>query len=362
MCGRCRTGPYAPNRRQFMVHTIVFGVEPDNGTSSLLGLPAGTSGLPDTPKMFFNLPPHIYFFNSPYKLGVSNGSFFYYGMMQRLAHPMTFPHDVPTHVMTFFRQVGRFTGDVLRVWDYGILTSTSWYYDHDSREESLLYTIKKITEKKTSRLPNLKIFGGNVLSNFCAKRCNNVFLDFIQTISVREVRQQLVDIMDAQKLKLISCGNDEDLVRKCICAAYFHQACRLKGIGEYVNLRTGTPCHLHPTSALFGMGYTPDYIVYHELVMTRKEFMQCVTAVEGGWLAEVGDKFYSINEGGASRMQKRRQAVAHKAVMEAEMDRAQETLKERHDEKVRQEQLGKKQEVYTVGTPRRKETPARFGL
>lgn len=30
------------------------------------------------------------------------------------------------------------------------------------------------------------------------------------------------------------------------------------------------PCHLHPTSALFGMGYNPDYIVYHELVMTSK--------------------------------------------------------------------------------------------
>ena len=38
----------------------------------------------------------------------------------------------------------------------------------------------------------------------------------------------------------------------------------------YVNMRTGMPCHLHPTSALFGMGYTPDYIVYHELVMTSK--------------------------------------------------------------------------------------------
>ena len=44
----------------------------------------------------------------------------------------------------------------------------------------------------------------------------------------------------------------------------------LKGIGEYVNMRTGMPCHLHPTSALFGMGFTPDYIVYHELVMTSK--------------------------------------------------------------------------------------------
>ncbi|ROT62118.1 putative pre-mRNA-splicing factor ATP-dependent RNA helicase PRP16 [Penaeus vannamei] len=124
----------------------------------------------------------------------------------------------------------------------------------------------------------------------------------------------------------------------------------------------GTPCHLHPTSALFGMGYTPDYIVYHELVMTSKEYMQCVTAVEGGWLAEVGGKFYSINEGGASRMEKRRQALAHKAAMEAEMDRAQDTLKARAEEKQRREESSRRQQVYDVGTPRRVQTSARFGI
>ena len=43
----------------------------------------------------------------------------------------------------------------------------------------------------------------------------------------------------------------------------------LAGIGEYVNARTGMPCHLHPTSALYGMGYSSDYVVYHELIMTR---------------------------------------------------------------------------------------------
>ena len=31
----------------------------------------------------------------------------------------------------------------------------------------------------------------------------------------------------------------------------------------------GIPCHLHPSSSLFGLGYTPDYVVYHELIMTR---------------------------------------------------------------------------------------------
>ena len=57
---------------------------------------------------------------------------------------------------------------------------------------------------------------------------------------------------------------------------YYKLNC-FQGIGEYVNMRTGMPCHLHPTSALFGMGYTPDYIVYHELVMTSKVRTHAVT-------------------------------------------------------------------------------------
>ena len=105
----------------------------------------------------------------------------------------------------------------------------------------------------------------------------------------QEVRSQLIDIMKAEKMELVSCGTNWDIVRKCICSAYFHQAARIKGIGEYVNIRTGMPCHLHPTSALYGLGYTPDYIVYHhELIMMSKEYMQCVTAVDPNWLAEMG--------------------------------------------------------------------------
>jgi hypothetical protein len=44
--------------------------------------------------------------------------------------------------------------------------------------------------------------------------------------------------------------------RKAICSGYFHQAARVKGIGEFVNIRSGLPTHLHPTSALSGLGCT----------------------------------------------------------------------------------------------------------
>ena len=81
-----------------------------------------------------------------------------------------------------------------------------------------------------------------------------------------------------------------------------HTHLSVQGIGEYVNLRSGMPCHLHPTSSLYGMGFTPDYIVYHELVMTSKEYMQCVTAVDGRWLAELGPMFFSVKESHRTRV------------------------------------------------------------
>ncbi|KAJ2467048.1 Pre-mRNA-splicing factor ATP-dependent RNA helicase PRP16 [Coemansia sp. RSA 2337] len=138
----------------------------------------------------------------------------------------------------------------------------------------------------------------------------------------REVRDQLVDILKGLlKLELKSAGANWDAIRQCICSAYFHQAARVKSLGEYNDLRTGMPCHLHPTSALYGMGYTPDYIVYHELVFTSKEYMQCVTAVDPKWLAEMRPMFFSLREAGASR---KKHADLHQAKMEAEFQLAQE--------------------------------------
>lgn len=78
----------------------------------------------------------------------------------------------------------------------------------------------------------------------------------------REVRVQLEDIMKFQKMDIVSVGTDFDMIRKAIAAGYFHQAARVKGIGEFVNIRSGLPTHLHPTSALYGLGCTFRSLCY----------------------------------------------------------------------------------------------------
>ncbi|KAJ2255505.1 Pre-mRNA-splicing factor ATP-dependent RNA helicase PRP16 [Coemansia sp. RSA 455] len=137
-----------------------------------------------------------------------------------------------------------------------------------------------------------------------------------------EVRNQLVGILKGSlKLELESAGANWDAIHQRISSAYFHQAARVKSLGEYNDLRTGMPCHLYSTSALYGMGYTPDYIVYHKLVFTSKEYMQCVTAVDPKWPAEMGPMFFSLREAGASR---KKHADLHQAKMESEFQLAQE--------------------------------------
>ncbi|KAJ2318015.1 Pre-mRNA-splicing factor ATP-dependent RNA helicase PRP16, partial [Coemansia sp. RSA 2704] len=160
-------------------------------------------------------------------------------------------------------------------------------------------------------------------SNGCRDAwCVRHFVHAKSMRKAREVREQLVDILQSTlKVELSSAGANWDIVRQCVCSAYFHQAARSKSLGEYTNMRTGMPCHLHPTSALYGMGFTPDYIVYHELVYTSKEYMQCVTAVDPRWLAEMGPMFFSVREAGASRQQ---HTDARMAKMASEFQLAQE--------------------------------------
>lgn len=99
--------------------------------------------------------------------------------------------------------------------------------------------------------------------------------------------------------------------------------------------------------------------------MTAKEYMQCATAVDGFWLAELGPMFFSVKETGKSGRDKRRQAVEHLHEMETQMRKAQEDIE--HEKLMEAQKLEAsllKQEIVTPGsssaTPRR--TPARIGL
>ncbi|KZV86598.1 P-loop containing nucleoside triphosphate hydrolase protein [Exidia glandulosa HHB12029] len=173
----------------------------------------------------------------------------------------------------------------------------------------------------------------------------------------REVRTQLEDIMNFQKMQIVSAGADVDIVRKAITAGYFHQAAKVKGIGEYVNIRSGIPTHLHPTSALYGLGYTPTYVIYHELILTSKEYMTTVSAIDPYWLAELGSVFYSVKEktfddAGGSRRRAAKE-FSKKAELEMEMARQRdEAAKKTADSVEASVRSSSSSRIAVPGTPR----------
>ncbi|XP_071785736.1 pre-mRNA-splicing factor ATP-dependent RNA helicase PRP16-like isoform X1 [Asterias amurensis] len=317
---------------------------------------------------FMDPPPQDNMLNSMYQLWIL-GALDNTGSLTSLGRQMVeFPLDPALSKMLIVAVDMGCSSEVLTI--VSMLSIPSIFYRPKGREEESDQAREKFAVPESDHLTYLNVYQQWKNNHYSSSWGNEHFIHVKAMRKVREVRQQLKDIMDQQGLKLISSGTGWDIIRKCICSAFFHQGAKLKGIGEYVNIRTGMPCHLHPTSALFGMGFTPEYIIYHELIMTSKEYMQCVTAVDGEWLAELGPMFYSVKEAGKSRQANRQVAKASMTAMEEEMQSATEELKARREyEEERRQSSVKRLQVSTPGrlegkTPSsvRRKTPSSFGL
>ncbi|KAJ1517154.1 DEAH-box ATP-dependent RNA helicase prp22 [Coelomomyces lativittatus] len=119
--------------------------------------------------------------------------------------------------------------------------------------------------------------------------------NYIQARSMRramDIRKQMVGIMDRYHQDIVSCGRHWGQVRKAICAGFFSHAAKKDPQEGYKTLVEGTPVYIHPSSSLFNKN--PEYVIYHELVLTTKEYMREVTAIEPTWLVEVAPNFFKI--------------------------------------------------------------------
>ena len=75
----------------------------------------------------------------------------------------------------------------------------------------------------------------------------------------------------------------------------------------YRTMVEGSPVSIHPSSALFNKN--PEWLVYHELVLTSKEYMRNVMAIEPKWLVELAPRFFKRADAGQLSTAKRRQKI-----------------------------------------------------
>lgn len=165
----------------------------------------------------------------------------------------------------------------------------------------------KFHDPHGDHLTLLNIYNSWKQNSYSSSWC---FENFIQARSMRrakDVREQLAKIMERYRHPVVSCGRKTEQVRRALCAGFFRNAARREadgGSGCYKTLIEGTPVYVHPSSALFGKQV--EWVVYHELLLTTREYMRWTTSIEPKWLVEAAPTFFKV-AGTGGTMSKRRQ-------------------------------------------------------
>lgn len=126
--------------------------------------------------------------------------------------------------------------------------------------------------------------------------CEDHFLQYRTLKKIREVRNQLEKL--CQKVIPVfpvvgECTPDICSVQKALMSGFFPNIAKLSKLGNsYTLLKKNQPVYLHPSSRLFSVKPPPKYVLYHELVLTSKEYMRNCMVINETWIDELAGHYY----------------------------------------------------------------------
>eukprot|EP00644_Phytophthora_capsici_P016977 jgi/Phyca11/557566/estExt2_Genewise1Plus.C_PHYCAscaffold_1420001 len=83
---------------------------------------------------------------------------------------------------------------------------------------------------------------------------------------------------------------------------YFANTAKKDPQEGYRTMVEGQPVYIHPSSAVFNK--SPEWVLYHELVLTTKEYMRNIMTIEPKWLVELAPAFFK--KGDPTKLSKRK--------------------------------------------------------
>jgi pre-mRNA-splicing factor ATP-dependent RNA helicase DHX16 len=137
----------------------------------------------------------------------------------------------------------------------------------------------------------MMVFNEWKVNNFSIQFCIQNFVQFRTMKRARDVRDQLISLMERVELNLDSNASDHQAIRKSITAGYFFNVARLRKDGSYQTIKSPASIYIHPSSGLYEDN--PKFVVYHEIILTSKEYMRTISEIKPGWLIEVAPHIYN---------------------------------------------------------------------
>eukprot|EP01156_Anaeramoeba_ignava_P018780 Anaeramoba_ignava/a92940_108.p1 GENE.a92940_108~~a92940_108.p1 ORF type:complete len:795 (-),score=220.25 a92940_108:34-2418(-) len=213
------------------------------------------------------------------------------GLLTKLGRQMAeFPLDPPLSKMLISSVSFGCAEEILTI--VSMLSVESVFYRPKEKQAQADQKKAKFISPDGDHLTLLNVYESWKRNKFSNPWC---FENFIQPRSLRraqEIRKQILAILDRQKLDVVSCGTATVPIIKSIVSGYFTKAAKKDPQEGYKTLVEGQTVYIHPSSALFQV--KPQWVVYHELVLTSKEYMRNVSFIDPKWLVEFAPKFYRI--------------------------------------------------------------------
>lgn len=160
--------------------------------------------------------------------------------------------------------------------------------------------------RKTAELAHRKfaVFEGdhltllNVYNSYIRKRqdpqwCRRHYINEKSMKKAVEVRRQLLEYLKTFEIPLVT-NRDSEMITKCLVSGYFANAARLQSDGSYKIIRGNHQLYIHPNSIL--SKFPPEWVIYHEVVTTTKDYMRDVSKIEPKWLMEIAPHFYEVRK------------------------------------------------------------------
>lgn len=126
--------------------------------------------------------------------------------------------------------------------------------------------------------------------------CEDNFLQYRTLKRVKEVRSQLEKLCQKIGLNTEKTADDDQKlikIQKSLFSGFFPNVAKLSKLGtSYVLVKRNQPVHIHPSSGLFQVKPPPKFVLYHELVLTSKEYMRSCMVIDESWLGELANHYY----------------------------------------------------------------------
>jgi ATP-dependent RNA helicase DDX35 len=184
------------------------------------------------------------------------------------------------------------------------LQGSVWFH-HEGAQKAMELSRRKFAAEEGDHLTLLNVYQVYVTQGKkSAQWCHANHLNAKSMARAVSIRSQLVRYLqrfgvvvpDATLPPPLSTGDKGTQIRKCITSGFFANAAKMQPDGSFKSVSGGLTLYAHPSSLMFNR--KAEFVIFDEVVETgEKIYMRDVTKIEKGWLVELGEGYYRVNEG-----------------------------------------------------------------